>query len=110
METGCAESGSLRMSYYRGAAMRVSVDGKDAGMVVYPPYDANLGVLSAGKHTVEVTLYGHRFNGFGAVHNCNRLENWHGPGAWRTEGDSFSYEYQLKEVGILKAPVVSFDK
>jgi hypothetical protein len=26
---------------------------------------------------------------------------------WRTDGDEFSYEYQLKDTGIMSAPVVT---
>ncbi len=100
------EEASLLINCYRGAAMRVCCDGEDKGMLVYPPYKTALGKLSAGKHCLEVTLYGNRFNGFGAVHNCNRTVSWHGPDAWRSIDDAFSYEYSLKELGILKAPEV----
>lgn len=94
------------ISYYRGAGMRIFCDGADKGMLVYPPYRCELGTLDAGKHNIEVVLYGNRFNGFGAVHNCDRTVSWHGPGAWRSTGDAFSYEYQLKELGVLKSPVI----
>ncbi len=96
----------MLINFYRGAGMRVSCDGRDVGMLVYPPYRIELGRLESGKHTAEVTLYGHRFNGFGAVHNCESTLSWHGPYAWRTVGDAFSYEYQLKQVGIMKAPMI----
>ncbi len=100
------QDAKLLVNFYRGAAMRVVCDGEEKGMLAYPPYTADLGRLSAGEHCVEVTLYGNRFNGFGAVHNCDRTVSWHGPDAWRSNGDAFSYEYGLKELGILKAPEI----
>lgn len=43
---------------------------------------------------------------FGSVHNADRTMRWLGPNAWRTTGDSWCYEYILKEMGILSTPVV----
>ena len=36
----------------------------------------------------------------------NEKESWHGPGAWRSTGINWSYEYVLRKTGILKAPVI----
>lgn len=30
---------------------------------------------------------------------------WYGPNLWRTEGNKWSYEYQLDEMGVLTSPV-----
>lgn len=96
---------TLRVPYYKGSLIGVSVDGERKGSIVLPPYRFTQKVAS-GSHTVELTLFGNRINTFGTLHNCNENCTWFGPDAWRTKGDGYSYEYQLHRVGILKAPEV----
>lgn len=96
----------LHVSRYRGALLGISVDGKRAGSIVFAPYDFEMEGLETGEHEVEITVFGFRQNGFGAVHNCNTFCLWFGPNEWRTEGDHWSYEYCLKPMGILKSPEV----
>jgi hypothetical protein len=40
------------------------------------------------------------------VHNANEKLTWYGPGAWRQTGVNWSYEYQLRRMGVLVAPVI----
>lgn len=94
---------TVRVPYYRGALIGVSVDGERKDRIVYAPYQANLKVDS-GKHKIGLTLFGNRINTFGALHNCDENCCCSDPNTWRTKGDSFSYEYQLKKIGILKRP------
>ncbi|HBP37314.1 MAG TPA: hypothetical protein DD640_00945 [Clostridiales bacterium] len=89
---------------YRGALIAVAVDGRPAGRTVFSPYDLKIDGLTAGKHEIELNLYGNRVNTFGAVHNCDPSRTWFGPDAWRTSDDAWSYEYQLHPTGILKTP------
>lgn len=97
----------IRASMYRAPVMKVAVDGVEKGHLVFAPYEVNLGVLEAGEHMVELTVFGNRVNTFGTVHNCNQTEDWFGPNAWRTVDDEWAYEYQLRPTGLLKAPVVT---
>ena len=92
-------------SDYRGALVKVALDGKELGKIVYPPYFIKAEAEN-GKHVVDVTLYTHRYNSFGPVHLVDVKESWHGPDAWRSEADNWSYEYVLRPVGILKAPII----
>lgn len=62
--------------------------------------------LDETMHDVEITLWPHRYNTFGPLHLVDVLERWHGPGAWRSSGDNWSYEYVLRPVGIMSAPRV----
>lgn len=89
---------------YMGALIEVAVDGKKAGDIIYPPYTLKVKGVGAGEHTVELTEYLHRYNSFGPLHLVNVNESWHGPGAWRSQGSNWSYEYVLRTTGILKAP------
>jgi hypothetical protein len=94
----------IKAPYYRGALVGVELDGKRVGSIAFSPYECELPVLSKGEHELGLTLFGTRINTFGTVHNCDRTYFWYGPNAWRTTGDQWSYEYVLKETGILKSP------
>ncbi|MFR6334431.1 MAG: hypothetical protein ACLUOI_40395, partial [Eisenbergiella sp.] len=91
---------------FRAPLLKVLIDGKQAGRIALAPYQVQLGHLEKGKHAITIISYGNRVNAFGTVHACNEYEHWVGPNAWRTTGAGFSYEYQLKRMGVLAAPRV----
>ena len=90
-------------SKYAGALVSVDIDNKPAGKIIYPPYTLTAHDLEDGMHEVDFTLFIHRFNSFGPVHFSDETDHWQGPGAWRSDGRRWSYEYQLKRTGILRA-------
>ncbi len=92
-------------SDYRGALIGATLDGKEIGKIVYPPYCVYEKDVENGAHLLELTLFTHRYNTFGPIHLVNEKESWHGPDAWRSSGVNWSYEYVLRKAGILKAPV-----
>lgn len=94
----------LETSHYRGALVQVFVDGKRTGNIFLAPYRLDCGYIEAGKHEIGIKIFGNRINAFGAVHNADITEEWYGPNLWRTSGIRWSYEYQLKDMGILIAP------
>ena len=93
----------LPCSGFSGTLIGVAVDGKAAGEIAFAPFECPLGELAAGPHVVDLTLYGHRANSFGVIHLAFRIP-WIGPQAWRTEGDQFCYEYQIRPLGITMSP------
>lgn len=95
---------NIQVPSYRGAVVTVRIDGKEMGDIVYPPYTLTVNGLSKGSHKVELKLYTHRYNTLGPLHLMDVSVRWHGPGAWRSEGDSWKYEYELRPAGILAAP------
>lgn len=97
----------FRSSHYAGALQTVQVDDSDETSVIYPPFTVSLGAPSAGRHTVNVTLYGHRRNSFGPVHLADVTTTWIGPNAWRTKCDLWCYDYRIAEEGILCTPVIT---
>ncbi len=101
-----AENGSLTVtaSDYMGALIEVSVDNEVKGNIIYPPYTLEIRDIPDGEHEIGIKLYTHRYNSFGPIHLVNVKESWHGPGAWRSEGINWSYEYVLRTTGILKTP------
>ena len=97
---------SVVASDFMGTLISAKLDGKEIGKIAYPPYLAQAEGLENGNHTLELTLYGHRYNTFGPLHLVNEKESWHGPGAWRSTGFNWSYEYVLRKIGLMKAPVI----
>lgn len=97
---------SLDVTKFRVPLLSVRIDNGEKKKIAFSPYTTELPVKK-GIHTLKITVYGNRINTFGTLHSCNESEYWCGPNAWRTTGTSWSYEYQLKPVGILKAPEVS---
>lgn len=91
---------------YRGSLIKVIIDGKDIGRIIYPPYKLNPGKLSKGKHSLQLVLFGNRANTFGSLHNYSN-SIWYGPDYWYAQDEKgWSYEYNLKETGILSSPVI----
>lgn len=95
----------LEISRYAGSLMKVSVDGKEVGALIYPPARLNLGVVSSGEHILEITLYGNRANTFGTLHNVDENIRYCSPASWVTRGGRFwCPEYITKRTGILTSP------
>ncbi len=95
----------LNASHFGAALLSVRVDRRECGRIAYSPFTVSLGTLKAGEHKVYVTAYVSRVNCFNALHAAVPLR-WIGPGYWYTKGDEWSYEYCLKNTGVLKSPVI----
>ena len=97
--------------HYTGAAIRVALDGKDTGYIVYPPYCLSLGTPEAGTHTLTLTLLGNRENAFGPLHKADDRDLWIGPNAWRTQGAAWTEAYRVKPLGLRTPPqIVEIEK
>lgn len=94
---------TLRIPQYRGALVKVLVDGAEAGSIVFSPYTLRIRT-QPGWHQIELRLYGTRQNGFGQLHHTQGVYFYQSPNSWRSAGDLWSYEYQFKPAGILKSP------
>lgn len=112
VEAELPEDGGLqvRANCYRGAMIGVSLDGQRVGSIILPPYTLRIPDVSAGKHTVSLTVFGNRFNSFGMLHMVNQFTKWQGPEVWRTTGDGWCYEYLTRPFGLLKAPQITILK
>ncbi len=97
---------TLCIPKWEGAVISVFVDGEKKGYIALEPNVIELGKLSVGTHRISITVFGNRFNTFGALHNCVENYRWFGPNAWRTHGTEWSYQYQLKDMGILSSPLI----
>ena len=93
---------------FRCPAIAVEIDGERAGLIAFSPYEACIGNVGKGRHTVTLTAFGNRMNTFGPLHLCDYRWNSQSPDAWRTEGARWSYEYRTAPTGILKRPEILY--
>ncbi len=96
---------TLRVPHYRGGLVKVLVDGEDRGNIAFSPYALRV-KAAPGEHFVVLRLYGTRQNGFGQLHHTQGVYFYQSPNSWRSAGDLWCYEYQLKPAGILRSPEV----
>ncbi len=95
----------ITASHYVGGLVGVEIDGEKKGRIVFPPYSLTVGDLTPGNHEIRITLFGNRQNSFGPVHRTI-LNGWIGPDAWRTKENDWSYDYCLRELGLIDKPVL----
>ncbi len=105
------ESGDLRVSVpqYRAATVLGKLDEGEEKQLSFLPNTATFDV-TAGVHTLTLDAYINRTNGFGPLHLADEKMPYQGPFAYRTQGDCFTYEYRLKEQGLISAPQIAFLK
>lgn len=96
---------TVRVSEYRGALVRLLLDGEEKGVIAFDPFALDLGHVSPGEHTLTARLFGTRYNAFGALHNSDVGLDYVDPSAWRTSNSRWCYEYRLRPMGITASPV-----
>ncbi|MDR2650057.1 MAG: hypothetical protein LBB94_10135 [Clostridiales bacterium] len=97
----------VEATQYMGQTLRVLVDGKDRGAIVYSPYKLGVDGLEDGRRDIDLVFFGNRINTFGQLHCVTRTKGyWWGSNSWLTEGPNWSYEYQFWPQGVLKSPEV----
>ncbi len=97
----------LNVPDYLGAAVKVWVDGKDAGYAPWPPYQADITAMLDNKkdrHELRIEVLGHRRNSHGPLHYAQKHPTWTGPGQYISEGDMWRDDYQLVPCGLQKPP------
>ena len=93
-------------SQFKAPLLKVSLDRQSGQPVAFAPFEVDFGRLTPRRHRLDVTAFGNRFNAFGHLHHTNQRLRWIGPDAWRSVGEDWAYEYQLRPMGILTAPRV----
>lgn len=96
----------IQVPQFKNPLLAIALDRKPLGHVAFPPFEIDLGSLVGRVHSLDLIAYGNRYNTFGALHNSDPFLIWKGPHAYRSEGAGWSYEYQLKPMGILTAPLI----
>ncbi len=93
----------LEVPQHAAAVLSASADGEEEKTFCFAPYRISLGELKQGSHTIAVTAYGNRFNGFGTLHNADSDYRWYGPDSYRTYGSQWTDSYLVKPLGILSS-------
>jgi len=100
---------AIQITNYRGHLLKILLDGKDLGPLVFSPYEIEFPAIEKGRHKIDIIFYGSRINTFGQLHCVERDPSfWWGPSSWRTEGAAWSYEYKFWPQGILKSPEIIY--
>lgn len=100
----------ITIPHYRGALVRVSLDGQDKGRIAFAPFSLDINGVKKGEHTLTLTLFGTRYNTFSALHNLNadKKRIYIGPDYWRSENEAWDYGYHTRPMGILAKPNLKF--
>ncbi len=97
---------SIQVPLFCAAVLTVRLDGRPMGQIAFAPHRLCLGWVKTGRHTLELTAFIGRHNGFGYLHNSNASFRWFGPDAWRTTGDEWTDDYRIKRNGIMSGVIV----
>lgn len=100
---------SIQIPFFKGALVDCFKGNRLIGSAAFPPYSIELPGMNAGA-ALTLRVYGNRVNSFGQIHNTDEHRNdWvrFGPLGYRSEGRDWAYEYQLRPMGILTAPLLT---
>ena len=96
----------VRIGGYRGTAVRILIDGKEAGVCAWEPYEIDITDFVSGQKesTLAIEIIGHRRNSHGPLHLAEKEPVWVGSAKYVTEGKEWQEEYQLVSCGLMVAP------
>lgn len=98
----------VALTKFRAPVIAVDMDGQRQGLIAISPYSVVTSPAAAGMHRLDLTVYGNRFNTFGALHHTSEEKDLYcSPNFWRTRDALWAYEYQLRRTGPLCAPVIT---
>ncbi len=98
----------LEVPAYEGAAVRVLVNGNQAGIIAWEPNELDItDHLRKGSNDLQIEVLGHRRNSHGPLHHSKSHPAWTGPDEFITDGNDWQDAYQLVPCGLIKAPHLS---
>ena len=99
---------NVELTKFRAPVTAVDLDGKRQGIIALSPYCVTTEPVEDGTHRLDLTVFGNRFNTFGALHHTDAGQHVYcSPNFWRSTGSNWAYEYQLRPTGPLKSPEIS---
>jgi len=98
----------IRIPDYRAVAVRILVDGKQAGIIAWQPNELDITefVKDGQPHLLSIELLGHRRNSHGPLHFYQKWPAWTGPYQFIAEGQEFCDDYQIVPCGLMKEPEI----
>jgi hypothetical protein len=109
IERGGSDRVFVQVPDYRGAAVRVLVNGIPAGVIAWEPNEVDITALVPdGQSTAEIRIevVSHRRNSHGPLHHAKKWPAWTGPSEFTTTGTDWIDGYQLVCCGLMKAPAI----
>ncbi|MFO7871065.1 MAG: glycosyl hydrolase [Kiritimatiellia bacterium] len=95
------ETISVRVNDFRGAAVRVLVNGTEAGIIAWEPKEVEItDNLKKSKTHLVLEVLGHRRNSHGPLHNARKWNRWTGPGQFTNDIPGC----QLVPCGLMSPP------
>ena len=104
LKAGQGQRTFIHIPEYRGIAVRVLVNGKEAGIAAWEPNEVEVTGLAEGPADVQIQLIGHRRNSHGPFHLTEKWPKWTGPGEFTRGPDSWFDGYQLVPCGLMAEP------
>jgi len=90
---------------YRGAAVRVWVDGSEAGVIAWEPNEVDITPLvGSGPVELQIEIISHRRNSHGPLHHVEKWPAWTGAGEFVSTGQAWTDTYQLVPCGLMAPP------
>ena len=96
----------LRTPEFCGAGLRILIDGKEVGIVAFPPYEIDITDYLNEKVNLIIEVLGHRRNSHGPLHYFEKWPLWTGPAQFVSEGAEWTDEYQIVPCGLMKNPEI----
>lgn len=96
----------LEIPHFSAPVIGVHLDSEKKGVIAYAPHRLSMGDIDGGQHTLEITVYGNRYNSFGTLHNADDEYQWYGPDSYRTKGNQWTDSYLLRPMGVITSPVI----
>ncbi|MFH1477659.1 MAG: glycosyl hydrolase [Verrucomicrobiota bacterium] len=98
----------LEVPDWKGALVRVHVNGRKAGNIAWKPYEVEItNFVVNGKNKVAIEVVGTRRNLLGPLHLNVKYPNWTGPDQYKQTED-WTDEYVRFPYGLMGEPFVSF--
>lgn len=95
----------VQVPAYRGAAVRVLMNGQAAGVIAWEPNEVDVTeFIGRDRVDLAIEVLGHRRNSHGPLHLTDPNPRWTGPGEFVTSGDQWTDSYLLKPCGLMAAP------
>jgi hypothetical protein len=102
--TGDCTQYKVKLNKWNGTLAEVNVNGSNAGFILWPPYELNVGsLLKKGENEIVVRVTGSLKNTFGYFYKSNK--QWiNGPGDWDTApaGIPSFDDYYLLDYGLFE--------
>ncbi|MDD5599285.1 MAG: glycosyl hydrolase, partial [Victivallaceae bacterium] len=97
----------VKLPEYRGACVKLIVNGRDAGIIAWEPNEADISdFLETGDNTVSIEVFSSRRNSHGPLFNSEKWPVWTGFGSFC----EFTGKFNLVPCGLLKAPQIIVKK